>query len=1036
MPAFSILHSKTLSSARIESNTLKVFDSTTRIERTTTRIEQLLVLDQSQLARLKKMEGTVACIEITDAQTTTTNTGSTQRIPGGPELSVAISDMYLRLQIDAVDQSLTELASSNKSYPIEDLMEEYTRPFHAVIPLGHNNLDRPTHQRAVIRKTLDILSILQNKSTHSQSLSIQEGAWEMVNLAIQLHHLDMLAEATTIGTWTVGLYKTLVKMDPAIYRPYLALALHNLSRYYLTLDNQEEATQSIAECVKLNRVLQDSFSTSELRGQLGRALTLSAANASQIKDYDTSLKDAKEACEIFEQIMAEIERWENFMIAETGDGRHLETPPLVASGHEDAVSTRTGTTLNAIVGEIEDEVGGKDKLMYDYGRALHQLSYSLENAGQLKEAADVDKLALEKFRYIASLHPGTGFDADLAETLYRLSHTDFRQYISVDETLVYSLESLRLYRSLFSKNSKAYCLNFYNSLWEYAGILGGQGDHDGALEVWKEMVEVAREKMTDQLYVADAQYQLSANLRKLLRHDEAVMMRTESVSTYRTVFKSVSKFEADGCYDLAVDLQLAGRHQEAVRSAQDAVSQYRALALKDPETFTEKLAQGLTLLAHVSLTAKVNDEALNEGSEALRIFELLIKDNPGVIQSYINCLRVNLSISFQSDNEVRAIERSLDVVRHFREVILHFPTEVGWGLAEAFENHGLVLIKHARFRDAERWSEEVEAWFENLPVDNADAAERYIVCLINHGSDLDSQGDTAKALVIMEKAIAVGMRFYKGHPMTTSYSASALLRRAHLLYKLGRYVEALEASKACVAFARSNPMADVTEYSGCLAALTLSLNRNGEVQAALEAANEAVEICRSAPMDTILKKNIFSLLQLPNSLLVLSESHAESGDEQDALLFAQEAVDAVLALENPDCPLPWIMVEGTYVCTMHNLAIRLLATDNPNRCLTILLELQLLLTERIKTRHGAYPEYASVLRSLGICYCILGGEEEGEATVENVQRARRQLEMVYPGVAELVEVELRKEKARASWVAIWGKYGLRCGHRHDGDSGL
>ncbi|KAF8154850.1 hypothetical protein B0H34DRAFT_799586 [Crassisporium funariophilum] len=220
-----------LSSARIESNTLKVFDSTTRIERTTTRIEQLLVLDQSQLARLKKMEGIVAC---------------------GPELSVAISDMYLRLQIDAVDQSLTELASSNKSYAIEDVMEEYTRPFHAVIPLGHNNLGHPTHQRAVIRKTL---SILQNKSTHSQSLSIQEGAWEMVNLAIQLHHLDMLAEATTIGTWTVGLYKTLVKMDPAIYRPYLVLALHNLSRCYLTLDNQEEATRSIAECVKLNRVL-------------------------------------------------------------------------------------------------------------------------------------------------------------------------------------------------------------------------------------------------------------------------------------------------------------------------------------------------------------------------------------------------------------------------------------------------------------------------------------------------------------------------------------------------------------------------------------------------------------------------------------------------------------------------------------------------------------------------------------------------------------------------------------------------------------
>ncbi|KAF8154876.1 hypothetical protein B0H34DRAFT_799610 [Crassisporium funariophilum] len=507
-------------------------------------------------------------------------------------------------------------------------------------------------------------------------------------------------------------------------------------------------------------------------------------------------------------------------------------------------------------------------------------------------------------------------------------------------------------------------------------------------------------------------------------------MRTESVNTYRSVFKTVSKHEADAYYDLAVDLQLAGRHEEAIISAQDALSQYRTLALQDPKTFTLKVARGLSLLANILLAAKKYGEAMNEGHEALKIFESLIKEDPAAIPSYLYCLKINKYASFHCENDVHAIERSTNVVQHFRELIVDYPADVGWGLAEAFENHGLVLIKHKQLAEANQFSKEVEKWYENLPVNNAEAAEKYMVCLINHGSNLNNAGRAQEALVPMEKAVAVGMQFYEGHSMVTSFTASLLLRHAFILYKLGRYPEALKACKETVSFGRQNPIQDDTEFAGCLVILTLCLIQNGEVQEALKAAKEAVEICRNAPMDKILKKNMFSVLQLPHSLQMLSESHADCGDEDKALLYAQEALDAVLALKKPDCTLPWSLAEGAYLDTMDNLAICLLAAGNLDCSLSILLEVEVLLLERTKMRKGVYTAYATLLRTLAICYCAQGKHKEGLQAKEKLQHISDQLEDT-PGLIEIVEIQLRKERKRPSWLAIRAKLGLTCVHQHN-----
>jgi len=1010
--------------------TTKILDSTPRKEGSNVRLEPSFSLDQSQLAGLKQLTRTVSKMELPKALALCSSYSiSNTFIRNTPPAVNAndVSDICLHLQVDAVDQSLTELSAVQNSYPGKVPLDDHTRPLKTIIGANSLSQDRVTRHREVVRKTLDILDILQNRS----SLSIKEGAWEMVSLAIRFFDLEMFVEAATIGVWTVEFFRALVNTDATIYQPYLALSLLNLAAYHLGTDNLDQATLVIAECVELNQQLQITLPTHELRSQLARSLTTSSTIAAKNKDYPKSLQDAEDARLIFDQIFEEISSWE-ITISTVLESQDLSsTPSIVESSDETITEAVYGEGLARRFDMASNDVVDMEKIIYDYGKALHRLSYCLDDFSRMDEAATVDKLALEKFRYICSLYSDPIFDADLAETLYHLSHTEFRKFLAGDdEALSFSRQAVDIYRELCKRNPKAYGLPLYNALWEHAGILHDRTDEEGALKTWHELTDVATGIITDRLYLADALYQTCWTLRRLNRHEEAVMVRTESVKTYRSVLRTLSTYEADGNFDLAVDLQLAKRYTEAIPIARNAVSQYRSLAIRDPTTFTKKIAQGLNSLAGILNISGQPEEALIEGHESMKLYQQIIDDDGSVIKAYIRCLRVNVAIAFQSTNEAKALERSTEVVEQFRKLIVAFSEDVGWGLADAFENHGHLLVKHKRLREAVEWNEGVQEWYRNLPVNSGEAAQRYMICLINTGSDLDNQGYTEKALIPIAKAVEVGKEFHAGDDVVSSYAAGAMLRYAHLLCELGRYPEALKAGEESVEFGRKNPVSDITEFAGCLLVLTMALSRNGRSEEALEAVQEAVDICRKAPIATISQKNMFSVLQLPHCLQSLSETYADVGNETEALVQAHEAVNAVMALKSTECPLPWTLAEGAYGAAMENLAVRLIANGDLDQSLELLLELKVLYEERTKTRHGAYTALANILCALGICYCAMGRHEEGVKTRGELDDLQTRLDIEFPSLARLVEIELEKEAKRPSRIALWRKLDLLCQHQH------
>ena len=504
-----------------------------------------------------------------------------------------------------------------------------------------------------------------------------------------------------------------------------------------------------------------------------------------------------------------------------------------------------------------------------------------------------------------------------------------------------------------------------------------------------------------------------------------------AVQTYHTAMNKANKFEADACHDLAVDYQLAERDPEGVQWAEDAVGQYRELAFETPEEFAGKLANGLSTLGHLLSGAGEQDKALSKLLEAVGLYDIITTKDPSFVPQYIRALRILTTVVFKLSDVDNAIASSFNVLRTLRELRAKHPEAVGWCLSDAMENHGLLLVKSNRLEDAVRWAQEVIQWYEDLPADNPEAVEKYLVCLINNISDLDNLGRSEQALVPIKKAIDLGKQFCSASSSVASYTASSMLRYATILWELGRYADALAASTESVEFGRSTPIDDVTEFGGCLVVHSICLNSNGCSLEAVGYAEEAVEICRNAPTKTISEANIFCYLQLPHALQALSDSLADAGDEKKALQAAQESLDECLKLKDHEKVLPWTFSESVYGDALLCLANHLLASGSDvDRCLEILVEAKNLQTRRSESRTGTLTELASILRTLGLCYCSLGRHEEGLATRTELNSLQTRLKIAFPDIHRRMITAFERDDRRPLWTRLMRRLNLQCTHQN------
>jgi tetratricopeptide (TPR) repeat protein len=908
-----------------------------------------------------------------------------------------ISDMYLRLQVNTIDQTLAQLSNSNL-YLYQEPLVEYQQPFRPLIENDFLPGDRKVLHQQVVQRTLEIQSVLR---TESGSVSIQEGAWEMVNLSIALHSLDMLEEAATIGLWTVNLFRTLVSLDSKIYLPYLVLSLRHLSKFYRNINKLDAALDAIKEGVRMCRSLQTPTASEEVKVQLAGCLVTSSTVLSAKDEHEQALRDAYAAVEVLETIFT----WK------LNEEHPMERGFVLREFNWD---------------ELLDTVS--EMAVCEYAGALHTFSCTLVEVGLVADATKIAIKALETFRLLSPFYPNGLLQVEIAEILARLAEQEFRPFITLEEAHSYSKESEKIYRKFFEQTPKKYGKPLCNVLWEQANILGSLNREEDALKVWQEMTDMAKEIIEDHIYVARALYQLSRSFRRLKLHDQAASTRSESVRNYQVVLKTTSEIEATAYYDLAVDLHLAGRHQEAAQTAEKAISQYRTLSLQDPDQFTKKLARGLNLLGGILIHAVQYERALDEAYEAVKLHETLIQTDPSVLSEYFRALRLNLSVAELLNNSERSVERSEEIVGLYREVIKQFPDEK-WRLIDATTLHSCILAMHNRLPDALRCNQEAIDWYQAHPAENNDGALRHVQCLIARGGVLDNSGHSERALEVIQQAAEVGKPYSFDSPAVASDTVGAMYHAAHLMCKLGRYDDAVVASLDVLDFARKVTLANIVDLVESLLVAAMSHTLSKKPEKAIEFMKEAIEIHQDAKMINTSKTNKYNLITLPQCILSLSEGLADTGDEAQALIHAEKAVAAALGLKAEQPALPWSAVEETYMYTILNLSIRLLANGTPSLGLDHVAEVKEFYRKRSEKRHGSYTTYATVIRTHAIFHCALGQHQEGIALRTEFMELRKHLKLIFPSLSNLVDNECNSDIARQSWASILSK--LECHHQDE-----
>ena len=160
---------------------------------------QIFVAGQSNARALAAIQQQISSSWVTDDRIVSflgSNAGALTHLP--PSIKTFyVADSYIRMQISTIDEQLSEL-SSEGSYPVEEPIEAYLLPYQPVI-VSHSTEDGATLRQDVIAKIQEIQELVRNDSS---TLSIQTGAWEMVNLCTALFSLDMFEEAATMGLWT------------------------------------------------------------------------------------------------------------------------------------------------------------------------------------------------------------------------------------------------------------------------------------------------------------------------------------------------------------------------------------------------------------------------------------------------------------------------------------------------------------------------------------------------------------------------------------------------------------------------------------------------------------------------------------------------------------------------------------------------------------------------------------------------------------------------------------------------------------------
>ncbi|KAF9567194.1 hypothetical protein CPC08DRAFT_703446 [Agrocybe pediades] len=667
-----------------------------------------------------------------------------------------------------------------------------------------------------------------------------------------------------------------------------------------------------------------------------------------------------------------------------------------------------------------------DHVVIEYGKTLYRFSNAMRALERYKEALGIALSAAVMAEYMLPVYNHDGSkELELADIYAYISEANLREFLTPQRALDFAREAVKIYRKFPDMPGCREWLCY--ALWDEASILGEMEKYDEATIVWKEIADLTAVTMADQLFRADTLDRLSKNLRLLQRHDEAAETRSESAKLYHAILKSASQTEAEVYFSLSVDFSLAGNFPKGVEAIEASLSQYRALAFKE-DKHAKDVAKSLNQLVYLLIMSQDYERAFIEGLEVLRLCKSQINEDPEMRPHYIRAFYLNSYLCEAAADQEKSEQRSLYILDLCRQFVDEFPND--WCVfGVILTDRARLLAKFQRLEEGCVFVEQSLALFRANPVEDASTVDVYINSLIEHASLLDHQGFTERALRPMEEAIKVGMPFVSNSNVAGQIQGS-MHRRAQLYCELGRYNEAVTAIEETLAFAREHKSSNVGDYVGCLEVAAMSYQFTGRYQEAIDASKEAIELCKSDDMKKISTTKPLEHLHYPQCLQALSENLACVGKDEESLMYAQKAVDEATKLKDFGDLLAWTVLEPTLRCTQFNLAFSLLFHhDGLSRALDLIVEARTFYEVFVPERRGSYTVLAAILRAEGIIACAFNKHEEGDAARQKLTDLQRQLRITFPSLADMVEVELEKERNLPSWKRVIPKLDLKCQHQ-------
>ncbi|KAG6906842.1 hypothetical protein DXG01_011745 [Tephrocybe rancida] len=996
--------------ARLEQPVNQIAVRTTRIE------ETMIHLHENQNMMLAHMKGVLTTLQGTGLAMS----NSASIYPSHKDVSV----LYLHRQVETICTLLYEL-SATQSFAKGQPRGRYLLPSCFVVStLTPSHLTDDAY-REVIALALQIIGLLKGNAA---GLSIHNGALKMIDLGLKLQALRMHPDAAAIGQWTVTMYRALVATHPAIYAPYLSQSLQYLSLY---ICNNGAAVIAMRESLEISRHQVQMHSTLQSRLDLAGCLNVSWYCATSRGMYaEKGLEVASEAVAICNSIRAEL--------ASAGETWLESTPPqLLRSSNPQPV--------DIII--AEDQPPGDSgepisllALKCTTARALYSLAFSLQYSKRIDEAY---KIQLRSVAILEDLSQTQGdFLQHLAASYAHLATPAMREGRQNNESLAYAKRAVDLFRSCIETSPDICMSPLLHALWDYALLLQEAGRVEDAGRVSEEALNLVRKSNQTAKLLADALELSSQKLRTLKQMDNAIDLRIEAVTIYRTLPSGgpCASVEAESMdsevipsalIHLAYDLVLAGKDDDAVTNCKEAIDIYRARR-KDSEDYSSTaslhLASSLSFLCSIQVAShtKDHDSAVKIGAEAISIYRnnfRILGTEFKEVTSYISALENAGIASFYAANS-RAIATNAAVLEDLLMLRVDHKEAVEKLLMDTFSHRTYLLGKNRRVRESVRLHERQKLPLFTLPITEAAIAVDYLNTLADYADNLYSVGRFNDAFLALDKAVELGSPFISGgcapEELVDALSWAHMLQ-AIFLNDFGRSAEAETTIKLSIDI-NSAFKGDLTPEDNIQLAhrycIHASILRNlpGRLDDALQIGEKAVTLCRTFANRSC--SALFTQAHLPRPIASYAQTVADSGDAHQALALIQESIEmyqTLRAAEN-ESPTPWGYAEAWYSEDLLFFASYLMATGDCEAAFRALIECKGIYQDLMADIPVHFADYVVCLDLLAINRSALGFANEETCYLQDLEDRQQSMEVFSPELAKHAHIAL--ERLRSSPLQV------------------